>query len=668
MNRLLIVTLTFGFQAWSLFSAGSTAAVPIVLAVGFALRLAFRNTVFKGRVWLWVSTAIAVILSIVCYQFTTPPPEGLVYVAYILPRVATLILGGASLFFQMLLFFTVHPFDDSNEEPLPLLFPVLFLVTSVCGMNQSISTSQNMTFVMYSMLVALGASVLSTSTTNYGAGWSEGGSRRLVLTSLFLLTAFFGMVTVNAWATSVAALQARLPGLVSEAFNDRESVRSYVRSGHLNSIAVENRTNSDVVALRITADRTPGYLRGKVFDLFRGSRWFDSNRRRRGVYENLSQRRPIKTKPIGVLAKSPPFATFLIEEPTHRRMMVGIEIQNDPQRGPTYFNQLGTNYVVAKSNGISLDAHGSIHSGIDPRATYTVYVSTVSKSQLPESQRERYLSELEGLDPKIRGLASEVFGSAATTKQKIEAVVRHFNQNYEYSLDHSPPEGSDPLSHFLLEKPAAHCEYFASGAVALLRYADVPCRYVTGYVAFEMDDDQEYWLARNKHAHAWVEAYDDQQQQWITVEPTPELYDIEESATEEELAAGGLSTTDGNFSQSSAEAFLRSWIYSHPLVERLWNAILALAAVLMGLVLYRRLRPSTPRGDLTMLRRTERRLLKWKLKRSHYETLHQFSKRVHTFAREQPPADAETIARAADWILSYAESRYACKNANASPA
>ena len=43
----------------------------------------------------------------------------------------------------------------------------------------------------------------------------------------------------------------------------------------------------------------------------------------------------------------------------------------------------------------------------------------------------------------------------------------------------------------------------------------------TGFVVSDRGRAQDYWEARNRNAHAWVEAYDDLAQQWITVEPTP---------------------------------------------------------------------------------------------------------------------------------------------------
>ena len=122
------------------------------------------------------------------------------------------------------------------------------------------------------------------------------------------------------------------------------------------------------------------------------------------------------------------------------------------------------------------------------------------------------------------------------------------------------PRDVEPLSHFLLERIPAHCEFFASGAVALLRYQGVPCRYVTGYVVTELESEYgDYWIARNRNAHAWVEAYDDENNQWVIVEPTPgvnvrinaQIIDSEgESISSSNDSAGEGGDGDGWFANS----------------------------------------------------------------------------------------------------------------------
>ncbi len=124
------------------------------------------------------------------------------------------------------------------------------------------------------------------------------------------------------------------------------------------------------------------------------------------------------------------------------------------------------------------------------------------------------------LDPRIRDLAAELLKNATTDRERMQAVEQFFHQNFQYQVGLEPPKDRDPIAFFLLDRPPAHCEYFATGAALLLRLGGVPARYVTGYVPSESHSGGE-WIARNKDGHAWVEAYDRQSRQWLRVEATP---------------------------------------------------------------------------------------------------------------------------------------------------
>ncbi|MCH1981767.1 transglutaminase family protein [Ruminococcus sp. OA3] len=87
------------------------------------------------------------------------------------------------------------------------------------------------------------------------------------------------------------------------------------------------------------------------------------------------------------------------------------------------------------------------------------------------------------------------------------------------------PYGQDPVEYFLLEKGSGYCQHFASAAVLMYRYYNVPARYVTGYLAkadaFAQQEDGTYRAVLDDgRAHAWAEVYLDGRG-WIPVETTP---------------------------------------------------------------------------------------------------------------------------------------------------
>jgi hypothetical protein len=76
----------------------------------------------------------------------------------------------------------------------------------------------------------------------------------------------------------------------------------------------------------------------------------------------------------------------------------------------------------------------------------------------------------------------------------------------------------EPLSAFLFEHPAGHCEYFATALAVLARSRGIPTRLVNGFVGGQHDAGSGLWTVRRKDAHTWVEAYD---RGWWRIDPTP---------------------------------------------------------------------------------------------------------------------------------------------------
>ncbi len=133
-------------------------------------------------------------------------------------------------------------------------------------------------------------------------------------------------------------------------------------------------------------------------------------------------------------------------------------------------------------------------------------------------QQARDLVVPREIDPRVLVKAREIGAGLTTSPQKVDAVIRFLHGNNQYSLTTDAGSG-DPISSFILQHKSAHCEYFASAAVVLLRTLNVPTRYVSGYFAHESDGDG-WMLVRQRDAHAWAESWIDGTG-WVTVDATP---------------------------------------------------------------------------------------------------------------------------------------------------
>ncbi len=113
---------------------------------------------------------------------------------------------------------------------------------------------------------------------------------------------------------------------------------------------------------------------------------------------------------------------------------------------------------------------------------------------------------------------------------RLVGLESWFREHFRYTLflgDQST--GARDLARFLLKDHAGHCEYFATSTVLILRSLGIPARYVTGYSVQEYSRLERAYLLRNRHAHAWVDAWIDGR--WVEVDTTPSTWlEAEEDA------------------------------------------------------------------------------------------------------------------------------------------
>ncbi|MHC4144823.1 MAG: transglutaminase-like domain-containing protein, partial [Planctomycetota bacterium] len=315
-------------------------------------------------------------------------------------------------------------------------------------------------------------------------------------------------------------------------------------SGELSSVMMIKGDQDPTPMLSIKCDRSPGYLRARAFETYLDSKWLDRS------YEEPVQ------------PDNGPFGMYIVG----RRNLFRLDnkdtsncsymtIRHESELADALFTPLGT---VTLNAPLPLLLHAddgivrtrNLRVGLNyeiayPRSTYRKPPTSVQVRQMLDMPKR--------LESDIRQLANRIFAGRTTTTEKIDAVVRHFRTNYTYFLGVDAPFDRDKLAYFLLEESVGYCEYFASGAAILLRMAGVPTRYVTGFVVTEKHPDGELWVARNMDAHAWVEAWDKERNQWTIVEATSEQDLGMISAAEQlEKLRGGSGTFWGQLLQAIA--------------------------------------------------------------------------------------------------------------------
>lgn len=455
----------------------------------------------------------------------------------------------------------------------------------------------------------------------------------------------------------------------------------YVRGSTLGSVRKVMIRNPQEVALTVYSDPIPGYLRGNSFDTYRRRQWQTmqtdfilSSNDPEMLDRDIAPSKTALRKSMAD-ARSLKLSTFLLAEPNGPT--VELEIHNDPMKGTVVFLPQTTSWVEAKSNELTVNPHGIVKLGVDMSAPYVAVASSQSLPESMSAERKRFLLDLPPtMDEFLLDYSSQRWGSLNTFADKTEAVSTYFRDNFDYSLE--LPErrrGYDPIVNFLDTRHAAHCEYFATATVLLLRSLDVPARYITGYVVDEYNSDTESWLARNLDAHAWVEAYDEKTQSWFAVESTPGRQYLTITSDDQSDDGDGLFDVFYSGGDDYGDTFLGraiGWLLSirvtDPLNILFRVAQLPLFCVAVFLLWTKFLRPT--RGEdrdidiasRRMLKQADRKCKKHELVRRRSETLNQFADRIEAFCASEDKnlgqAANQRLQALPSWYRQFASARY----------
>jgi protein-glutamine gamma-glutamyltransferase len=121
--------------------------------------------------------------------------------------------------------------------------------------------------------------------------------------------------------------------------------------------------------------------------------------------------------------------------------------------------------------------------------------------------------------PQARALAATWRAQTSSPQEIVALALNYFyEQPFHYTL--SPPRLlEDPVDEFLFDSRQGFCEHYAAAFTVLMRAAGIPARVVAGYQGAEYNPLGDYWIVRQRDAHAWSEVWLDEAG-WIRVDPT----------------------------------------------------------------------------------------------------------------------------------------------------
>lgn len=291
-------------------------------------------------------------------------------------------------------------------------------------------------------------------------------------------------------------------------------------SASLNSL--QRSSASDVVVLRVYGDTAPPYMVGRTFTDFDNRSFWNWKPTKKEVL-------PVgdATSPLAPGLTLKVFPNVSGQQPNLAGQPAVIEFPDGGSGftfyAPRYFSALATDLprLHRYSDGLwqvlALDSFSG---------TYCLYpyqdgwVRQGPPEILSQADRARATALPDNLTPEIARLAEEVAGRYSDHREKARRITTFFQTQFEYGYDFPFESEETALEEFLIKRPPAHCEFFATATALMLRAQGVPTRYINGFVVQERSIDDSYYVIRLKHAHAWVEAYLPGQG-WTTFDPTP---------------------------------------------------------------------------------------------------------------------------------------------------
>jgi transglutaminase-like putative cysteine protease len=279
--------------------------------------------------------------------------------------------------------------------------------------------------------------------------------------------------------------------------------------------------SSDEIVMRVRVEDSGAQQgrelrwRGVALDRFTGRSWIKS--------ANASVLRTRDERPAGF---------FQLGTTEDLRRLTAQTFFMEPLDTPVLFAAPRAVAMQGALPFVRVDGEGSLQTRMhdQERIIYKVYSDTAEPdaaalrgdSLVYPPSADRYKRLPDELDPRIAALARDVMTQSAAHNRydQAHAIETYLWGNYGYTLD-LKAGGPDPLSDFLFNVRAGHCEYFATAMAVMLRTQGIAARVVNGFLPGERNEAANAYTVRKSDAHSWVEVYFPKTDSWVTFDPTP---------------------------------------------------------------------------------------------------------------------------------------------------
>lgn len=452
--------------------------------------------------------------------------------------------------------------------------------------------------------------------------------------------------------------QQQPPSLYSAVGNETQTI--YIGTGPV--------TESDNPVMHVDS-QTPSYWRGVTYDFYTGRSFENhlrSGRRLSPIDEQSaleSLRKPTTVDGLGdrsqwTVYPVPTSGTEIDPKAAHDpRLLTQTYTMLTPSLAQCYSAGQAISVTVPKDQILSTNAAGAILSGAPFPANARYRVESMAPSQneavlkaspgapedYPAPIFRTYLQvAAQGApsNPALSALVSRITRGKKTPWERVDAIERYVASTCKYNLQAAAIPAREDVVHYFLEvSHEGYCDSFAAATTLLCRYAGVPARMAVGYRTGDPDKQGGY-IVRQKHKHAWTEAFIPQVG-WVTLDATNDAEDI----------------SDRSQKNRRGQAAFLTWVSSHGwLPPLLLTTVFGVSIYLVWAELLPRLVKrnrsplkgrSRPESNIAVLQTYDQAcqtLAKAGLRRSRYQTAQEYLGAVKLILGVQAPAAAEALS------------------------
>lgn len=203
---------------------------------------------------------------------------------------------------------------------------------------------------------------------------------------------------------------------------------------------------------------------------------------------------------------------------TTEQRLISHRLEIDPacnvHQYTDYFGNVVQTFSIVRRHGeLTLDSHAELETFPIKRSPATLEVSISEARQIYRSEALRHYEFLHASDaitlaPEVHRLANQFFRSSDELGTSALALNAWIYQNFKYRPGATTIR--TPVAEVIAKRTGV-CQDFAQVMIAVLRSAEIPARYVVGYI----ETDSQRQAAQNPkssrplvgaaESHAWVE-------------------------------------------------------------------------------------------------------------------------------------------------------------------